>query len=508
MSFWFNLMRNAFLGMLQLLSFGANLCLGQRRISNYLNIYVKTNTGNTLSVELNPKWDIKNLKEIVAPKMGMAPEDIKIIFAGKELHNSIIIEECDLGQQSILHAVRTPYKKFKNPDTSNSIEESTSETTDRNDSGSKPMNEILTDLSFNASDQQNLSLEEQKENRAHFYIYCSGPCKTVTVGKLRVKCARCNSGAVTVDRDPQYWPDVLEPNRITVHCENDFCPASSIMFSEEEFQVTFAHFYFKCAKHASLGEDDKAIPLYLIKANLKNIPCLACTDIRDTVLVFSCEASHVTCLDCFRDYCTVRLRERQFEFDTVEGYYTLPCPAGCSNSFIREIHHFHLLNSEMYERYQRFGAEEYVLRAGGLLCPMPDCGMGIIPPTIEEQAEKSDDQRRRIQCIGGCGYVFCRICLQGYHTGKCELQPLKASTDVSFRNYLVDPMKAKDAKWDEASRKTIQISTKPCPMCRTPTERDGGCMHIVCMRAGCGYHWCWVCQMQWTRECMANHWFG
>lgn len=29
------------------------------------------------------------------------------------------------------------------------------------------------------------------------------------------------------------------------------------------------------------------------------------------------------------------------------------------------------------------------------------------------------------------------------------------------------------AKWDEASKKTIQISTKPCPKCRTPTERDG-----------------------------------
>lgn len=92
MSFWFNLVKDAFLGMLQLLWFGTNLCFGQRRISNYLSIYVKTNTGNTLSVELNPKWDIKNLKKIVAPKMGMAPEDIKIIFAGKELHNSIIIE--------------------------------------------------------------------------------------------------------------------------------------------------------------------------------------------------------------------------------------------------------------------------------------------------------------------------------------------------------------------------------------------------------------------------------
>lgn len=86
MSFWFNLVKNALLEMLRLFWFG------KRKISNSLSIYIKTNTGNTLSVELDPKWDIKNLKEIVAPRMGIAPEDIKIIFAGKELHNSTIIE--------------------------------------------------------------------------------------------------------------------------------------------------------------------------------------------------------------------------------------------------------------------------------------------------------------------------------------------------------------------------------------------------------------------------------
>lgn len=60
--------------------------------------------------------------------------------------------------------------------------------------------------------------------------------------------------------------------------------------------------------------------------------------------MFPCEAEHVTCLDCFREYCTIRLHERRFEFD--EEYYTLSCPAGCPNSFIREVHHFHLLGME------------------------------------------------------------------------------------------------------------------------------------------------------------------
>lgn len=122
---------------------------------------------------------------------------------------------------------------------------------------------------------------EQQENRAHFYVYCSAPCKDVMAGKLRVKCAKCGSGAVTVDRDPQCWPDVLQPRRITVHCENDFCPVTSNVLSNEiDNQISYACFYFKCAKHPSLGENDKAVPLYLIKPNLRNIPCLACMDIR------------------------------------------------------------------------------------------------------------------------------------------------------------------------------------------------------------------------------------
>ena len=60
----------------------------------------------------------------------------------------------------------------------------------------------------------------------------------------------------------------------------------------------------------------------------------------------------------------------------------------------------------------------------------------------------------------------------------------------------------------DPSSVTIRVISKPCPGCRTPTERDGGCMHMVCTKPGCGLHWCWVCQLEWTRDCMASHWFG
>lgn len=64
---------------------------GKKTIHNSLNIYVKTSGGNTLAVELDPSWHIRNVKEIVAPKLGLEPNEVKIIFAGKELGDKIKI---------------------------------------------------------------------------------------------------------------------------------------------------------------------------------------------------------------------------------------------------------------------------------------------------------------------------------------------------------------------------------------------------------------------------------
>lgn len=90
MSFIINALRHILHKMLQFLWFS------KKTISNGLSVYIKTNTGNTLSVDLDPNWDIKNVKEFVAPKLGLEPEEVKIIFAGKELGDSIIISVSNL----------------------------------------------------------------------------------------------------------------------------------------------------------------------------------------------------------------------------------------------------------------------------------------------------------------------------------------------------------------------------------------------------------------------------
>lgn len=201
----------------------------------------------------------------------------------------------------------------------------------------------------------------------------------------------CKGGAFTVHRDPECWDDVLKSRRIRGHCES----LSIACVDNTDGDPPFAEFYFKCAEHSSGGEKDFAAPLNLIKINIRQVPCLACTDICETVLVFPCTpAGHVTCLDCFRQYCVSRLMDRQFLPHPDIGY-TLACPAGCENSFIEEIHHFKLLTTEQYDRYQRFATEEFVLQAGGVLCPQPGCGMGLL---VEPDC-------KRVTCQQGCGVI-------------------------------------------------------------------------------------------------------
>lgn len=291
-----------------------------------------------------------------------------------------------MGQRSILHVVKSR-SVIGNGNLHNGIARSLnfSELDEVLEEPSKPLCETLIDLQLNEEERRQIP-ENKERVKAHFYVHCSY-CGQMCNGKLRVRCSVCKGGAITVHRDPENWDDVLKPRRITGHCET--WPTACV---DESGGPPFTEFYFKCAEHPSQGEKDYAAPLNLVKNNLKNVPCLACSDVADPVLVFPCSVGHVTCLDCFKQYCSSRLMDRQFMPHPEIGY-TLPCPAGCENSFIEEVHHFKLLTKEQYDRYQRFATEEFVLQAGGVLCPQPGCGMGLLV----------DPECTRIVCQNGCG---------------------------------------------------------------------------------------------------------
>ena len=199
------------------------------------------------------------------------------------------------------------------------------------------------------------------------------------------------------------------------------------------------------------------------------------------------------CLSCFRDYCVSRLNDRSFVLHDELGY-TLGCPVGCENSLIdSSSKHFSAIlsnslsdgkNSDQYERYQRFAAEQFVIQAGGILCPQPNCGTGIMPNNDTlSNTDAGSTEERKVVCTE-CKYVFCRLCLQGYHIGECH-EILEAQDEIQsdIHNSLTttigtDRNLASRARWlpDErndreqlssvgqsSSWAAIRITTKPCP---------------------------------------------
>ena len=196
------------------------------------------------------------------------------------------------------------------------------------------------------------------------------------------------------------------------------------------------------------------------------------------------------CLSCFRDYCVSRLNDRSFTLHSEFGY-TLGCPVGCENSFIdSSSKHFSAILSnslgggqtkDQYERYQRFAAEQFVIQAGGILCPQPNCGTGIMPNS--DTIDKNGTAERKVVCTE-CKYVFCRMCLQGYHIGDCneilmeqdeavsETQNTRATTIgvdrslASRARWLPDEVRTSEQLLNEgpsSSWAAIRITTKPCP---------------------------------------------
>ncbi|XP_075780695.1 E3 ubiquitin-protein ligase parkin isoform X3 [Pelodiscus sinensis] len=468
------------------------------KLHGHSAMFVRFNSSHAFPVEVDSDTSIFQLKEVVAKRQGVPADQLRVIFAGKELRNDLTLQNCDLAQQSIVHIVQSPresIQKRAGVESANATGilggvEKEPESLTRIDLSTSVLPSYSAGLAIILDTTDNsISLPVVKSGAAiynSFYVFCKSFCQAVKPGKLRVRCSTCKEGTLTLTRGPSCWEDVLIPNRITGTCQSQNCSGD------------VAEFYFKCGAHPT-SDSETSVALNLITTNSRHITCITCTDIRSPVLVFQCLHRHVICLDCFHLYCVTMLNDRKFIHDPVLGY-SLPCVAGCPDSLIKELHHFRILGEEQYNRYQRYGAEECVLQMGGVLCSAPGCGAGLLP----------EPEMRKIVCEPsnglGCGFVFCRECREEYHDGDCSTLHSMPEA-IAQKGYMVDEYAAMKARWEEASRETIKKTTKPCPSCHVPVEKNGGCMHMKCPQAQCRFEWCWNCGLEWNRTCMGDHWF-
>eukprot|EP01051_Picozoa_sp_SAG22_P000339 SAG22_NODE_8_length_37215_cov_120.960351_7_plen_445_part_00 len=140
------------------------------------------------------------------------------------------------------------------------------------------------------------------------------------------------------------------------------------------------------------------------------------------------------------------------------------CPMEISEAVM-----FELLSAGGKAKYDRFAA----MRANQQLrqCPADSCGALVRP-------ERSAFLRRvqpELSCPD-CGLGFCY-----YHSA--------AHPGQSCRQY-----ELAQREQQRADERAIAALTKPCPGCKTPTEKNSGCNHMTCSNAaaGCRQDWCVV----------------
>jgi len=204
--------------------------------------------------------------------------------------------------------------------------------------------------------------------------------------------------------------------------------------------------------------------------------CLICMNECKDAQTYALSCGHRYCKECWKGYLEVKIK------DGATCVYA-KCPAPKCGCMIHEAAYKQLVSESLFEKYNYYLNRSFVEDNEFIKwCPAPSCSNAI-------RCERPN-KKTAVTC--SCGFSFCFRCadyeIGDHNPASCEslekwLQ--KASDESENVNWLI-------------------ANTKKCPKCRSPIEKNGGCMHMTCQIPSCSYEFCWMCRGPWSEHGQAT----